>query len=177
MKHENDVEILFDAISENPDSYQEIVQHQDAIKSLERWPLIAAINGIASNVIKPSSEFTKEIAISTALESREALTEISSIPQIKLQKKSGLHPLASLSEVVITEKILEVREVFTSAAEVERAAPEVIQQASPQALEEDSIAKASETSTSKSLLALNLSGHEKIASQKISAIFDRLKHS
>lgn len=46
MKQVNDVEILFDAINETPDSYQEIVKHQDAIKSLERWPLIAAINQV-----------------------------------------------------------------------------------------------------------------------------------
>ena len=133
MKQESDVAILFDAISENPDSYQEIVQHQDAMKSLKRWPLIAAINGIASNVIKPSSELTKKIAISAAFESREALIEASSIPQIKLQK-AGLHPLAALSEVVITEKILEVREVFAPATEAEKAISEVSQQASPQAI-------------------------------------------
>jgi hypothetical protein len=46
MKQKSDVAILFDVISENPDSYQEIVQNQEVMKSLERWPLIAAINQI-----------------------------------------------------------------------------------------------------------------------------------
>ena len=46
MKQMNDVEILYDAINENPETYQEIVQHQEVMKSLERWPLIAAINQI-----------------------------------------------------------------------------------------------------------------------------------
>ena len=46
MKQMNDVDVLFEAIDENPDHYQEIVQHQDAIKSLGRWPLISAINQV-----------------------------------------------------------------------------------------------------------------------------------
>jgi hypothetical protein len=44
MKKTTDVEALFNAIEEDPNNYREIVQTEDANKSLGRWSLISAIH-------------------------------------------------------------------------------------------------------------------------------------
>jgi len=85
MKQMNDVEILFDAINENPDSYQEIVQHQEVMKSLERWPLIAALNQVipleapnprvAVSILRPIkvAESTPTVTASEAISTTDTL--------------------------------------------------------------------------------------------------------
>lgn len=116
MKQVNDVEILFDAMSENPDSYQEIVQHQDAQKSLARWPLIASINGAGSIFIDSSEDLTKTNVIPITLEATEVPAEVLLLLQSKV-KKVGLSTLIFKNVKVVAEETLEVSEVFTSEAE------------------------------------------------------------
>jgi hypothetical protein len=98
MKQMNDVEILYDAINENPETYQEIVQHQEVMKSLERWPLIAAINQITpleapapraavlisrpAKIIRP----TPIVAVSETIFIEETLVEK---PSIEISEKDN----------------------------------------------------------------------------------------
>ena len=60
MKQKNDVDILFDAIDEDPNKYQEIVGYQENMKSLARWPLVVAINEVAP-IESTSTVLTSEV--------------------------------------------------------------------------------------------------------------------
>jgi len=161
MKQMNDVEILYDAINENPETYQEIVQHQEVMKSLERWPLIAAINQITPleaptpraavlisspvQMIRP----TPKVAVSETIFIAEALVEKASI-EISDNDNEIVDEAPSIQSVEISAKVIADDNLSTPIIEVNE--------------------KLSE-------LAFNSRNNNRAASENISSMFERLKRS
>jgi hypothetical protein len=161
MKQMNDVEILYDAINENPETYQEIVQHQEVMKSLERWPLIAAINQITpleaptprAEVLMSSPEKmirpAPKVAVLETIFIAEALVEEASI-EISNQDHEIADEALSIESVEISAKVFADESLPTPAIEANE--------------------KVSE-------LAFNSRNSNKAASENISSLFERLKRS
>ena len=149
MKQMNDVEILFDAINENPDTYQEIVQHQEVMKSLERWPLIAAINQV------------------TPLEAptpRAAVSIFSSPKALEPKPKAIVLEAIFIEEVLIEKPSIDIYDELNEIA------------AKPFA-DENIAAPAIEVKEKISEFALNSRSNNRAASENISSMFERLKRS
>ena len=161
MKQKSDVAILFDVISENPDSYQEIVQHQEVMKSLERWPLIAAINQITpleapvpraavlisrpAKIIRP----TPIVAVSETIFIEETLVEK---PSIEISEKDN----------EIDDEALSIESVKTSAKVF---------------ADETLYTPAIEANEKISKPTFNSRNNNRAASENISSLFERLKRS
>jgi len=161
MKQKSDVAILFDVISENPDSYQEIIQHQEVMKSLERWPLIAAINQItpleapvprAAVLISSPAKMIRpapKVAVSETIFIAEALVEKTSI-EIPDKNNEIAGEASSIESVEISAKAFADETLSTPAIEVNE--------------------KISE-------LAFISRNNNRAASENISSLFERLKRS
>lgn len=150
MKHENDVEILFSEINENPDSYQEIVQHQDAMKSLERWPLIAVINHVTPFEVRGHPIVA---------------------PVLKRDQDVVPQSITSVSETIsITETQLINTEV-DDLANSNKTTPHTL------STDEAVVAPTNEVNHKTSEFVSDSRRSNKSASENISSIFERLKHS
>ncbi|MEI6183369.1 MAG: BcsR/BcsP family cellulose biosynthesis protein [Polynucleobacter sp.] len=161
MKQMNDVEILYDAINENPETYQEIVQHQEVMKSLERWPLIAVINQITplevpvpreavlisspAKMIRPAPK----VAVSETIFIAEALVEK---PSIEIPGKNN----------EIDDEALSIESVKTSAKVF---------------ADETLYTPAIEANEKISKPTFNSRNNNRAASENISSLFERLKRS
>jgi len=161
MKQMNDVEILYDAINENPETYQEIVQHQEIMKSLERWPLIAAINQIAPLeaptpraavlVSSPAKLFqpTPKVTVAETIFIAEVMVEK---PSVEISDKNDeiVDDAPSIQSEEISAEVFADENLSTPAIEVNE--------------------KISE-------FAFNSRNNNRAASENISSMFERLKRS
>lgn len=149
MKQMNDVEILYDAINENPDTYQEIVQHQEVMKSLERWPLIAAIN---------------QVAPLEAPTPRAAMSIFSSPKALEPKPKTIVSEAIFIEEVLIEKPSIDISDE--------------INEIDAKPFADESIATpAIEVKEKISEFVLNSRNNNRAASENISSMFERLKRS
>ena len=84
MKKTSDIESLYQTIEQNPNSYQEIVQTEQANESLGRWSLISAIHQMDDS--KEAHAIHPKAAIKSAPVHQRVWSK-SSRKQFRLQKK------------------------------------------------------------------------------------------
>lgn len=90
MKSPNDISSLFKMLGENPEQYQEIVRDIDALKSRERWPLLAAIQASettphSSSMPRSSNDLPRRNTQAPVSAKRNSVTEqLSAMPYRKL---------------------------------------------------------------------------------------------
>jgi|GEM_PF-613860 len=112
MKQKNDVDILFDAIDEDSNKYQEIVGQQENLKSISRWPLIAAINEVTpieNTSTELASEVIKDIKISVS-GTKQVLTERTLITKTQIEKvrEKDIKHESVMPQKVVVQKTYEM---------------------------------------------------------------------